>query len=111
MTEESDIKKEIKDYLASRGAYWSAVTGGPSSKIGDPDIIACYLGKFIALEGKTYTGTQDDWQKTRQFQIEAAGGVYAIVHSVDDVKDVLDAVAHPKNPWVKKNAQSDNNLQ
>ena len=63
---ESDINKEIKKYLESVGAFWSAVTGGGYSKPGDPDIVACFRGRYIAIEGKTPTGVQSPVQKRRQ---------------------------------------------
>ena len=84
MTPEAKLRKEIKAYLDQIGAYWSMVAGGSYSKVGDPDIIACINGKYLAIEAKVDT-SQSDWQKLRQRQIEDAGGMYIIARSVDDV--------------------------
>ena len=92
MTPESQLKKQLKALLNERGAYWSAVAGGSYAKPGDPDIIACYKGRFIAIEAKTYEGAQSDWQKLRQKQVENAGGVYLVIRSADVLADTLDKV-------------------
>lgn len=89
------MKRDLKILLTERGAFWSAVAGGAYSKQGDPDLIACYKGRFIAIEGKTYNGTQSQWQKTRQTQIEHAGGIYILARNVDAVRDVLDSIDKP----------------
>lgn len=90
MTPESQIKKEIKKYLESIGAFWSAVTGGGYSKPGDPDLIACFHGRYIAIEAKTPTGVQSPIQKKRMAEIKEAGGVYILARSVEDVAEVIE---------------------
>ena len=92
MTEESDLKKMMKAYLKSRGAYVVPVANGAYAKIGDPDIVACYKGVFVAIEGKTYTGRQSDWQKLRMDQVHDAGGIYVVARSVDIIEQVLDEI-------------------
>ena len=92
MTPESKLKRDLKNLLNDRGAYWCAIAGGPYAKPGDPDIVACYKGTFIAIEAKTYEGSQSDWQKLRQRMVERAQGIYLLTRSVDDVIDVLNAI-------------------
>ena len=89
-TPEAELKKDIKSYLDSIGAYWCMIKGGAHSKPGDPDMIACVDGRFIGIEAKTYDGAQSPIQKLRQRQIESAGGMYILVRSVDDVRQVMD---------------------
>lgn len=89
MTPESELKKEIKSYLDGLGAYWCMIKGGPHSKPGDPDIVACVGGRFVGIEAKTWRGVQSAVQRTRQHQIEAAGGIYVLARSVDDVRQAL----------------------
>ena len=57
---------------------------------GTPDIIAVIDGRFIGLEFKTYRGRQSEDQKIFQVRLEAAGGKYHIIRSVDDLNAVLD---------------------
>lgn len=92
MITEARIKADIRRFLTESGAFWSNVQGGPGSKPGDPDIVACYKGRYIGLEAKTETGRQSDIQKVRESEIRDAGGVYAVVRSVDDVRKVLEMI-------------------
>ena len=92
MTPESKLKKELKQLLNDRGAYWVAVAGGTYAKPGDPDIVACYKGRFIAIEAKTYEGSQSEWQKFRQSQVNSAQGIYTVVKTVDALSELLDTL-------------------
>ena len=80
------MKSEIKAYLKENGIYWAMVQGGAFSKPGDPDLIACVRGRFLAIEGKTYEGTLRPLQEMRKEQIEKSGGTYLIARTVEDVR-------------------------
>lgn len=88
-TPESALKKEIKNYLKSVGAYYMMVPGGAYGTNGSPDMVVCYKGRFIAIEGKAAFGTQSGWQKLRQSQIETSDGIYILARSVEDVEKVI----------------------
>lgn len=68
------------------------VPGGAYGKNGSPDIIVCYRGKFIAIEGKIAKGQQSGWQRLRQNQIERAGGIYIVARDVSDVSDIISSL-------------------
>lgn len=51
---------------------------------GGADLIGLYRGRFLAVEIKTPTGRQSNEQRTFQALVEAKGGVYAILRSVDE---------------------------
>lgn len=89
---ESAIKKEMKDWLDSEGIFWSMVKGGAYSKKGDPDMIICVDGRYVAIEGKTEDGQQSNIQKTRMRQIRASGGVYAVARDLDELKETVERV-------------------
>lgn len=89
---ESKMKKDIKDYMDSRGVFWSSVQGGAGSKPGDPDFVVCYRGMYIGIEVKTPVGKMDGWQISRKAQIEAAGGIFLLARSIADVASCLDRV-------------------
>lgn len=55
-TPEQDLKRELKRFIEAIGGYWAVVQGGPYSKPGDPDIIACIDGRFVGIEAKTDMG-------------------------------------------------------
>lgn len=95
-TPESKIKKDIKAYLKSIGAAVFPVPGGAYGCKGSPDLLVCYEGKFIAIEGKANNGVQSSWQKLRQRQIEEANGIYVLAWSVEDVRKVISSLK-PEN--------------
>lgn len=92
MTPEGALKKAIKEYLNSVGAFWSMIPGGAYAKIGDPDMVVCYKGRYVAIEAKTPTGKQSNWQQLRQREIERSGGIYILARKVDDVKSVIESI-------------------
>lgn len=91
-TPESKLKSDIKAYLKANGIFWAMVQGGAFSKPGDPDMLACVHGRFVAIEGKTYEGSMRPLQEVRKTQIEQSGGVYVIARTVDDVRRAVDAI-------------------
>ena len=92
MTPEGELKKRIREYLESRGAFWSNVSGGAYSKPGDPDIVACYRRFYIAIEAKSDAGRQSNVQKQREAEIRRTGGIYMIARSVEEVGAQLDRI-------------------
>ena len=90
-TPESKFKSEIKDYLKTfPNLFMHSVPGAAYGKLGAPDIVVCYKGRYIGIEAKTYEGTFSEWQKTRKAQIEAAGGTAIFARSLDDIKNVME---------------------
>lgn len=89
-TPEGRLKKDIKMMLRGRGASYFPIPGGAYGMAGAPDLVACYKGRFIGIEGKTYDGRQSQEQKERQAWIEGSGGVYVLARRVTDVEEVLD---------------------
>jgi len=81
MASESAIQKHIMAALRERGVY---VFHALAADAGTPDLIACHAGQFYGLECKTDKGRVSKIQQHRLSQIEAAGGVAAVVRSVDD---------------------------
>lgn len=84
---ESEIQKKIIDYLESCGAF--VVKTMLANKSGIPDIIACYEGRFIAIEVKTEIGEVTPLQLHKLFVIRKAGGIGIMARSVDDVKKLM----------------------
>ena len=90
---ESSIMREIRYYLTQEGYYWSNLPAGiVGHRQGDPDMIACIKGRYVALEGKTARGRQSPRQKEVERLINDAGGIYAVVRSVEDVKYIVDNI-------------------
>lgn len=89
---EADLKRKIKRLIEDRGGFWSAVKGGEYSKPGDPDIIACYRGYFIAIEGKSADGSPSEEQEDCRAWIVDAGGIHIYAYCLDVVRATLDMI-------------------
>lgn len=89
---ESSIVKAILKYLniLPECFAWKE-HGGMYGTAGIPDIIACIGGKFYGFEVKTERGKPTALQEATMRKIQVAGGIAAVVRSVDDVKTVLNA--------------------
>ena len=78
--------------------FWRSNTGALPDKtgrvirfglVGSPDILGCYMGRFVGIEVKTKTGKQRDAQVNFQRAFERAGGVYVLARSPDDALNAL----------------------
>lgn len=92
MQPEYRIVQNIKKLIRSRGGWCVKIHGGPYQDAGTPDILACYKGKFIAIEVKTARGVARPEQKITQQAIIGSGGYALITHLIGDVADVLDTI-------------------
>lgn len=90
---ESEIVKQIKEYLKTvKGCFFWKEHGGQFGTAGIPDLIICFKGRFVALEVKTATGKTTVLQAITQKRIQEAGGIAAIVRSVDDARRVIESL-------------------
>lgn len=102
---ENDIQNQILDYLAlQKGIYFyrSNNTGlyDATKKIfrkrraycpnGIPDIIVIKNGLFIGIEVKKKGSYLSPDQRIFQKNVEAAGGVYVLARSIDDLKGLFE---------------------
>jgi len=84
---ESVIQKHILQYLKQLGAH--TIKTISNSRSGEPDIIACYNGRFIGLEVKAEKGRVTPLQLAKLRSIKSAGGIAAVVRSVEDVDSLF----------------------
>jgi hypothetical protein len=91
MTPEKKIKKQIMDYLKTLepDLYAWTVEQRPGMGRGHPDIMACLRGKIIAMEVKVQGGRTTALQERFLKRITLAGGLSAVVHSVEEVKNLI----------------------
>lgn len=92
MQPEYRIVQNIKRLIRSRGGWCVKIHGGPYQDAGTPDLLACYKGRFIAIEVKTARGVVRPEQKAAKRAITECGGYALITHLIGDVADVLDAI-------------------
>ena len=86
---ESVDKRAIKDEIEKMGGFWSCVQGGMGSKPGDPDIVACINGRYVAIECKTPVGRLSKAQKDCRKAVIEAGGVHIVARSKDEFLEAI----------------------
>ena len=95
-TPEGKVKDAVKKELVSRGIWYFMPAANGFGKVGIPDIICCYQGKFLAIEtkapGKRNNTTPN--QDARIDEIRAAKGWALVVDDVEQVREFLDDVRH-----------------
>jgi hypothetical protein len=92
MQPEYRIVQNVKKLIRARGGWVVKIHGGAYQDAGTPDLLACYKGRFIAVEVKTARGVARPEQRVAQRDIVKAGGYALITHLIGDVADVLDAI-------------------
>jgi len=91
MTPEGKVKKAVKEYLKSIGAwYYMPVTNG-MGRVGCPDILVCYKGLFMAFETKA-PGKIKNVTANQQREITDIQRVNGLALVVDDVEQMKEAI-------------------
>lgn len=92
MTPEGRVKDAVKKVLKSYGIWYFMPAANGFGKVGVPDIICCYEGKFLAIEtkapGKVANTTAN--QERCIEEIRAAKGWALVVDDAAQVKEFLD---------------------
>jgi Holliday junction resolvase len=102
MTPEKKVKNKVVALLKDAGAYCFYPVAGGYGSAGIPDIIACYMGKFIAIECKAGKGKTTALQDRNIAQIKDAGG-FAIVVNEENLIDVQEILNHITQEWRDQN--------
>lgn len=100
MTSESKLQQDCylwyhNNYPALRGSLWMCHNNAKDARQGATlkamgmvrgvsDLMMLYNGAFYAIELKTETGRQSEFQKQWQEVILSQGGTYVIVRSLQD---------------------------
>lgn len=97
MITEAALKKEIKAYLTSVGAWFDGSVRSYGRR-GVPDILVCYRGRFFGIECKRppegkATPAADPWQQRELAAIVEAGGRAIVAWSVDHVREEIKAIS------------------
>lgn len=96
---ESDVQRAILDWLAYHHVFhYRNNSGGFKDTnqhfyrfgaLGSPDIVCVVNGRYVGIEVKASDGRQSDAQKEFQVRLEAAGGLYILAKSIDDIERSL----------------------
>lgn len=89
MTPEGRVKKQVKEWLVARGAYYYMPVSNGMGRVGAPDFIVCLPGggKFVGLETKA-PGKRSNTSPNQKRELEAiakAGGVALVVDDVSQL--------------------------
>ena len=87
MTPEGKVKKKVKEYLQSIGAWYYMPVSNGMGRVGCPDILVCYKGLFLAFETKA-PGKIKNVTANQQREIDGILRVNGLAHVVDDVEQV-----------------------
>lgn len=87
MTPEGRVKKAVKEYLKSRGAWYYLPVSNGMGRVGCPDILVCWEGRFIAIETKA-PGKRKNTTPNQDIEIDAINRAYGLALVVDDVDQV-----------------------
>jgi hypothetical protein len=91
MTPEGKVKKAVKDYLKSIGAWYYMPVSNGMGRVGCPDFIVCHRGRFMAFETKA-PGKSRTVTPNQQREIDAITSAYGLALVVDDVSQVKEAI-------------------
>lgn len=91
MTPEGKVKKQVKEYLKSIGAWYYMPVSNGMGRVGCPDILVCYQGLFMAFETKA-PGKIKNVTANQQREIDDIQRVNGLARVVDDVEQVKEAI-------------------
>lgn len=87
----SALCRTIVEYLQVRRAWVFRVLGGVGQRPGVPDILACLppSGRLVAIDAKTGRARLSARQEGQKEALEAAGAIFVVARSLDDVEEAL----------------------
>ena len=87
---EKEITFAIRSLLNVYGIWHWKHFGGPMGAKGVSDILGCYKGRFLAIEVKTPGGRTSPEQERFLANVNDAGGIAFVAHSIYDVIEKLE---------------------
>jgi hypothetical protein len=88
-TAHAAVLRAVQDYLIVRGAWQCKIWGSMMMRAGLPDVLAILHGRAIGIECKTGNAVLSVRQQAERAAIERAGGLFIIVHVIEDLEDTL----------------------
>lgn len=87
MTPEGRVKKKVKEFLKEIGAWYYMPVSNGMGRVGCPDILVCWHGRFLAFETKA-PGKRKNVTPNQQREIDGINSAYGLALVVDDVEQV-----------------------
>jgi hypothetical protein len=91
MTPEARVKAAVKKFLTARGAYFYMPMSNGLGRVGAPDFMVCYEGRFIGIETKA-PGKRSNTTPNQDRELSAihqAGGVAVVIDDVSQLDNVF----------------------
>ncbi len=94
MTPEAKVLAACQRLLTNRRdagepIHWFKIAGGPRQQVGQPDLLICYHGRFIAAEVKAPGKDATPLQQHRLEQWRKAGATVGVVTSAYELDQLL----------------------
>lgn len=86
-TPEGKVKRQVKAYLKSIGAWYYMPVSNGMGRVGCPDILVCWEGRFIGIETKA-PGKRKNVTPNQQREIRAINGAHGLAMVVDSAEQV-----------------------
>ena len=86
---EAAFQKEAKELIESMGGYTIKIHVSAYQPQGDPDLVCCYLGRFVAFELKIDGNKPSALQEIKMSQIRLAGGIAKPVYTLKEIEETL----------------------
>lgn len=86
---ESAFQKEAIETIESMGGYVIKIHVSAYQSQGEPDLVCCYRGRFIAFELKIDDNKPSALQLEKIKDIKRAGGIALPVWSINEIKEKL----------------------
>ena len=88
---EAGVQRRIQAQIRQAGGWVLKVHGNRYTPTGTPDLLACYNGRFVAIEVKQYGNTPSEFQQHALDLIAESGGLTAVAYPDFDFKAWIDA--------------------
>lgn len=91
MTPEGKVKQKVREFLRARDVWFYQPVQNGMGRVGIPDFVCCYQGRFIAIEtkapGKLSTVTPN--QQRVIDEIREYGGLALVIDNVESLEPVF----------------------
>jgi len=94
MTPEKKVKQAVVAILKEFKAYYFYPVSGGYGMSGVPDIVVCFLGRFIGIECKAGTNKPTALQEVNLNNIREQGGIALVINedNIQLVRKILTAI-------------------
>lgn len=86
---ESSFQREVIQLIESMGGYVIKIHVSAYQSQGEPDLVCCYKGRFIAFELKVDGNKPSALQLEKIHDIQKAGGIALPIYNINEIKEIL----------------------